>query len=75
MFFENLLRALKFLAQGQFRRVWNEVRVRIYRFVYEVIWRFVFPFRRAGRPMPPAGLSVQTQHPVAIAVVREMDAS
>jgi hypothetical protein len=33
MSFENLMRALKFLAQGQFRRVWNELHVRIYRTV------------------------------------------
>jgi SAM-dependent methyltransferase len=65
MWFENALRALKFLAQGQFRRVWNEAHVRLYRAAYEFIWLFVIPFRRRCRPMPPVGLSVQTKHPVA----------
>jgi SAM-dependent methyltransferase len=65
MFFENLLRALKFLAQGQFRRVWNEVHVRIYRAVYEVLWLLVSPLRSAGRTPPSGSLSVQTEHPVA----------
>ncbi|MCX6902774.1 MAG: class I SAM-dependent methyltransferase [Verrucomicrobia bacterium] len=63
--FENILRAIKFLCQGQFRRVWNEVHVRIYRGVWEVLWLFILPFRRKGRPQPPKGLSRVTQHPVA----------
>jgi 2-polyprenyl-3-methyl-5-hydroxy-6-metoxy-1,4-benzoquinol methylase len=64
---ENIWRAIRFLAQGQFRRVWNEAHVRIYRAVYEVIWRFVRPGRRRGRPLPPAGVSRETSHPVAFA--------
>jgi 2-polyprenyl-3-methyl-5-hydroxy-6-metoxy-1,4-benzoquinol methylase len=63
--FENILRAIKFLCQGQFRRVWNEVHVRIYRVVWEILWVFVLPGRRRGRPLPPSGLSRETQHPVA----------
>jgi SAM-dependent methyltransferase len=63
--FENILRAIKFLCQGQFRRVWNEVHVRIYRALYELLWVFVWPVRRRGRPQPPAGVTRETQHPVA----------
>src|SRR5437773_5408161 len=61
----NLLRALRFLAQGQFRRVWNEVHVRIYRFIYEIIWLFIRHIRRRGRPAPSGVLRVETKHPVA----------
>ena len=38
LMFENILRALRFLLRGEFRRVWNEVHVRIYR----PVWEFVF---------------------------------
>ena len=65
MVFENVLRAIKFLAQGQFRRVWNEVHVRLYRAAWEVLWLFILPVRRAGRPLPTGTLDRQTQHPVA----------
>lgn len=64
---ENVWKAIGLLTSGQFRRVWNEVHVRIYRAVYEIVWPFVLPFRRAGRPLPPTGLSVETQHQVAFA--------
>jgi SAM-dependent methyltransferase len=63
--FENILRAIKFLCQGQFRRVWNELHVRIYRALYEGVWWLVLPWRRQGRPLPPTGLSRETEHPVA----------
>ena len=62
---ENVARAVRFLCQGQFRRVWNEVHVRIYRFVYEIIWFFMRPIRRAGRPAPSGELGVDTKYRVA----------
>lgn len=66
MFWQNVLRALKFLAQGQFRRVWNEVHVRLYRATWEVLWLFILPVRRVGRARPAGVLACQTKHPVAI---------
>jgi 2-polyprenyl-3-methyl-5-hydroxy-6-metoxy-1,4-benzoquinol methylase len=65
MAFENLLLAIKFLAQGQFQRVWNEVHVRIYRAVWELLWLFILPGRKAGRPRPFGVLDRKTDHPVA----------
>src|SRR5215204_5124371 len=65
LLFENLLRAVRFLCQGQFRRVWNEVHVRRYRFVYEIIWFFARPLRSSARPEPSGNLTLQTKHPVA----------
>lgn len=62
---ENIARAIKFLCQGQFRRVWNEVHVRIYRALWEVLFPFLLPFRRAGRPLPKGTFTRETQHPVA----------
>jgi 2-polyprenyl-3-methyl-5-hydroxy-6-metoxy-1,4-benzoquinol methylase len=63
--FDNVLRAVRFLCQGQFRRVWNEVHVRIYRVVYEFIWILIRPIRRRGRPVPLGALGVETKHSVA----------
>src|SRR5262245_28237808 len=62
---ENILRAIRFLLSGQFRRVWNEVHVRIYRLVWEIVFFFVLPFRRKGRPSPVRTLAVRTNYPVA----------
>lgn len=62
---ENVLLAIRFLIEGQWRRVWNEVHVRIYRAVYEVLFWFIRPIRRRGRPAPAGKLHVQTKHPVA----------
>ena len=62
---ENLARAIRFVAQGQFRRVWNEVHVRIYRFVYEIIWLFMRPIRRCCRPAATGTLKLETKYPVA----------
>jgi SAM-dependent methyltransferase len=63
--FQNLLRAVRFLSQGQFRRVWNEVHVRIYRFVYEIVWLFMRPIRRCCRPAATGEIKVETKYPVA----------
>ena len=64
-FFENVLRAIRFLLRGDFRRVWREVHVRIYRWV----WMIRFPFSRAkrvsGRPDPGGAFAVETNHRVA----------
>src|SRR5947209_19052826 len=59
------MRAVRFLCQGQFRRVWNEVHVRIYRFVFEIIWIFARAIRRCCRPAPSGTLGVDTKYPVA----------
>jgi len=62
---ENLGKVIRFLLTGQFRRVWNEVHVRLYRGLWSVLWYFIMPFRRAGR-VPPGGVFTrETQHPVA----------
>jgi len=62
---ENLQRAIKFLCQGQFRRVWNEVHVRIYRVVWEVLFVFILPFRRQGRVVPASMFTRETNYAVA----------
>jgi len=64
---ENIIRALRFLCTGQFRRVWNEVHVRLYRAIWAVLWVPIMPFRRAGRPDPSGSLSCETKYPVAFA--------
>jgi len=64
---ENFSRAIRFLLTGQFRRVWNEVHVRLYRGVWAALWPFVLPGRRRGRPMPAGKLARETEHPVAFA--------
>ena len=65
MNFADVKRAITFLAQGQFRRVWREVHVRIYLAAYEVIFPFVLPFRRSDREIPKGSITLQTKHPVA----------
>jgi 2-polyprenyl-3-methyl-5-hydroxy-6-metoxy-1,4-benzoquinol methylase len=62
---DNIKRAALFLMQGQFRRVWNEVHVRIYRGVWAVLWYFILPFRKAGRSAPTSKMTRETKHPVA----------
>lgn len=62
---ENLLKAVRFLLTGQFRRVWNELHVRIYRGVWAVLWYFIMPFRRAGRAIPSGIFTRETKFPVA----------
>ena len=62
---ENVLRAIRFICQGQFRRVWNEAHVRVYRVVWEFLFWFICPFRRAGRQIPSGIFTRETQFPVA----------
>jgi SAM-dependent methyltransferase len=62
---ENVLRAIKFLCQGQFRRVWNEFHVRIYRAAWEILFLVICPLRRAGRPVPHGVFSRETNFSVA----------
>jgi len=64
-FFENVLRAIRFLLRGEFRRVWREVHVRIYRPVWECLFLFIWPCRVNGRPEPTGQFTVQTNHRVA----------
>ncbi len=56
---------MRFIGQGQFRRVWNEVHVRIYRGVWAVLFWFICPLRRAGRYAPAGVFTRETQYPVA----------
>ena len=62
---ENICKAIRFLLTGQFRRVWNEVHVRLYRGTWAVLWFFIMPFRRKGRTQPAGTFTRETQHPVA----------
>jgi 2-polyprenyl-3-methyl-5-hydroxy-6-metoxy-1,4-benzoquinol methylase len=62
---ENILRAIRFLCRGEFRRVWNEVHVRIYRPVWEFLFLFIKPGRISGRPEPTGKFTVETNHRVA----------
>jgi SAM-dependent methyltransferase len=64
---ENILKTIRFLCTGQFRRVWNEVHVRLYRMAWAALWPCLMPFRRAGRPSPSGAFARDTQHPVAFA--------
>src|SRR5262245_21742047 len=64
---ENIVRAFRFLLSGQFRRVWNEVHVRLYRGIWAVLWNGVMPFRRAGRAQPTGTFVCDTKYPVAFA--------
>lgn len=63
--FENILRAVRFLLRGEFRRVWNEVHVRIYRPVWGVLFFFIRPARVRGRPEPLGQFTVETNFRVA----------
>jgi 2-polyprenyl-3-methyl-5-hydroxy-6-metoxy-1,4-benzoquinol methylase len=62
---ENILRAIRFLCRGEFRRVWNEVHVRIYRPVWEFLFLFIKPGRIRNRPEPTGTFTVETNHRVA----------
>ncbi len=62
---QNLLRAVRFLLRGEFRRVWREVHVRIYRPVWELLFLFIRPSRASGRPEPIGKFTVETNHRVA----------
>ena len=64
-FFENVLRAIRFLLRGEFRRVWNEVHVRLYRPAWEFLHLFIRPQRVGKRPEPNSKVSVITEHRVA----------
>jgi 2-polyprenyl-3-methyl-5-hydroxy-6-metoxy-1,4-benzoquinol methylase len=64
-FFENVLRAIRFLLRGEFRRVWREVHVRIYRPVWEFLFLFLRPARVSGRPEPTGKFVVETNYRVA----------
>jgi SAM-dependent methyltransferase len=61
----NIAKAIVLLGRGEWRRVYNEVHVRIFRAVYEVIFKFVLPWRRRDRVIPQYTVEVITNHPVA----------
>lgn len=63
--FENVLRAIRFLLRGEFRRVWREVHVRIYRPVWESLFVFIRPGRIKSRPETSGNFAVETNHRVA----------
>src|SRR5688572_9634368 len=65
MVLDDLKRAAVFLAQGQFRRVWNEVHVRLYLPVWEFMFWWIKPFRRGKRAISEGTFALQTKHPVA----------
>ena len=62
---ENVLRAIKFLCRGEFRRVWNEVHVRLYRPAWEFFFFFIKPGQISGRFEPGGKFAVETQYRVA----------
>jgi SAM-dependent methyltransferase len=64
---EDAVKTVKFLCTGQWRRVWNEVHVRLYRATWAVLWYFVMPPRRKGRTVPKGVFTRETAHPVAFA--------
>lgn len=63
--FDNSVLAGRLILRGEFRRVWNEVHVRIYRPAWELLFLFFRPRRIRGRQTPNASVLVDTQHPVA----------
>ena len=65
MRFEDVKRAAVFLSEGQFRRVWNEVHVRMYLPLWEFFFFWIRPVRRRGRAVPAGSFTLQTKHPVA----------
>jgi SAM-dependent methyltransferase len=62
---QNILKAICLLGNGQFRRVWNEVHVRLYRGAWAALWYCIMPSRRAGRPAPSGTFTRDTDHPIA----------
>ena len=64
---ENILKAFRFLATGQFQRVWNEVHVRLYRLLWAGLWWFLAPPRQSGRPKPSGNFTRETKYPIAFA--------
>jgi SAM-dependent methyltransferase len=62
---ENAVKTVKFLCTGQWRRVWNEVHVRLYRATWALLWYFIMPFRRSGRVAPAGTFTRETEYPVA----------
>jgi len=62
---ENLRKAIRFLLTGQFRRVWNEVHVRLYRWAWAALWYGVMPFRRTGRKQAPGSFTRDSKYSVA----------
>ena len=63
--FENILRAFRFLLRGEFRRVWREVHVRIYRPAWEFFFLILRPGRVSGRPEAFGAFKVETDFRVA----------
>src|SRR4030095_16593133 len=64
---EDAVKTVKFLCTGQWRRVWNEAHVRLYRATRARLWYFVMPPRRKGRAVPKGVFTRETAHPVAFA--------
>ena len=62
---DNILRAIRFLLRGEFRRVWREVHVRIYRPLWEVFFAIIRPGRVAGRSEAKGTFAVETRFRVA----------
>lgn len=65
MSIKEIVKAFVLLGRGEWRRVYNEVHVRIYQWIYTLVFWIKSPFLRLHRSDPPAGLRVETRHPVA----------
>ena len=63
--FENVLLALRLLLRGEFRRVWREVHVRLYRPAWEFFFLFLRPGRVSGRLEAFGAFQVETNFRVA----------
>jgi SAM-dependent methyltransferase len=61
--FYNLRTLVVCLFTGQFRRIWNEVHVRIYRWAWEILWHFTVPSR--NRQLNRETFERKTDFPVA----------
>ncbi len=63
--FENVLLAIRLLLRGEFRRVWREVHVRLYRPAWEFFFLFLRPGRVSGRLEAFGAFQVETNFRVA----------
>src|SRR4051794_34276394 len=65
-FFKNVLLALKLIAKGDLRRVFQASYARLYRRFYGLIFAIRAPFIGGHRPAYPGGrIQLETEHPVA----------
>ncbi len=65
MSWKDFSKAARLLAGGDWKRVWNEAHVRIYRAYYEAFFAVVGRGRKSSAPEKIPTLSVETKHPIA----------